>query len=180
MAGRPKDPTVNQKIYAEIERLLVDYNLNQITVDQIAENTGVSKATIYRRWPDKSFIIMDLFLERAETFHPAYLNLYDDLYRFLVTMMNIYKTPIGTAVIEILVSHHDTDAKARFMEEYFLKKRAILKSIIEPHIHSEDEDMLIDLIFSPIYFNILIKPDVLNESYIETILTKVLQAYDLI
>ena len=35
-----------------------------MTIDQISENTGVSKATIYRRWKDKSSIIVDMFVSR--------------------------------------------------------------------------------------------------------------------
>ena len=46
MAGRPKDPTVNKKIYREINRLLETTHFRDITIDQIAENTGISKATI--------------------------------------------------------------------------------------------------------------------------------------
>lgn len=41
MAGRPKDPTINHKIFDEIDRLLVTTHFRDITIDQISENTGV-------------------------------------------------------------------------------------------------------------------------------------------
>ena len=66
MAGRPKDPTINKKIYEEINRLLETIHFRDITIDQISENTGISKATIYRRWKDKSSIIMDMFVENSK------------------------------------------------------------------------------------------------------------------
>ena len=53
------------------------------------------------------------------------------------------------------------------MQGYFKNNRKILKSIIAQHIKEEDQDLFIDLIFSPIYFNILIKPETLDEAYIE-------------
>nr|MDK7274730.1 TetR family transcriptional regulator [Staphylococcus epidermidis] len=42
MAGRPKDPTINKKIYTEIQRLLETTHFRDITIDQISENTGIS------------------------------------------------------------------------------------------------------------------------------------------
>ena len=47
MAGRPKDPTINHKIFNELDRMLATTHFRDITIDQISENTGVSKATIY-------------------------------------------------------------------------------------------------------------------------------------
>ncbi|MDN6206095.1 MAG: TetR family transcriptional regulator, partial [Staphylococcus simulans] len=41
----------------------------------------------------------------------------------------------------------------------------------------EHQDMFIDLIFSPIYFNILIKPEVLTDEYIYNMLNTVIDAY---
>ena len=81
--------------------------------------------------------------------------------------MSIYKTNLGRAVIEILISNQQNDARELFMQGYFKNNRKILKSIIAQHIKEEDRDLFIDLIFSPIYFNILIKPETLDEAYIE-------------
>ena len=60
MAGRPKDPTVNQKVFNAIDDILSKQHYHDMTVDQIANQSGVSKTTIYRRWSDKSFIIIDV------------------------------------------------------------------------------------------------------------------------
>ncbi|MCA0117276.1 TetR family transcriptional regulator, partial [Staphylococcus epidermidis] len=57
--------------------------------------------------------------------------------------------------------------------------RKILKTIISKYIDEGDQDLFIDLIFSPIYFNILIKPNVLNETYIKKLLKVILDAYNI-
>ena len=165
MAGRPKDPTINKKIYTEIQRLLETTHFRDITIDQISENTGISKATIYRRWKDKSSIIMSAFIEQSQyiVIHNQD-NLYDDLFQFLVKIKDIYKTKLGSAVIEILTN-------------YFNHNRKVLKEIVRKHIQEEEQDLFIDLIFSPIYFNILIKPETLDENYIKKMLNQVLRIY---
>ncbi|MCC3722806.1 TetR/AcrR family transcriptional regulator C-terminal ligand-binding domain-containing protein, partial [Staphylococcus haemolyticus] len=50
--------------------------------------------------------------------------------------------------------------------------------IIAQHIKEEDQDLFIDLIFSPIYFNILIKPETLDEAYIEKMLKMILKSFN--
>ena len=56
------------------------------------------------------------------------------------------------------------------MRDYFEHNRTILKSIISQHIEEDNQDLFIDIIFSPIYFNILIKPQSLTKAYIEKML----------
>ena len=179
MAGRPKDPTVNKKIYREINRLLETTHFRDITIDQIAENTGISKATIYRRWKDKSSIIMSMFIEQSQkvVIH-NHNNLYNDLFQFLVKIKDIYKTKLGSAVIEILISHQQVEARETFMTDYFNHNRKVLRKIVSNHVSEEDQDLCIDLIFSPIFFNILIKPETLDENYIEKMLNIVLDVYN--
>lgn len=92
--------------------------------------------------------------------------------------MSIYKTNLGRAVIEILISNQQNDARELFMQGYFKNNRKILKSIIAQHIKEEDQDLFIDLIFSPIYFNILIKPETLDEAYIEKMLKMILKSFN--
>lgn len=179
MAGRPKDPTVNKKIYQEINRLLETTHFKDMTIDQIAENTSVSKATIYRRWRDKESMIVDMFVDQSRIIEPEFDTVFDNLYDFLIKIMNIYKTPLGSAVIEILISNQQTEAKNKFMKEYFELNRSILKSIISKDIDEADQDLFIDIIFSPIYFNILIKPQSLTKEYIENMLSVALKAYDI-
>lgn len=178
MAGRPKDPKVKQKVFNKLQSLLEEQHFHDITIDQIAERSGVSKTTIYRRWADKSFIIIDMFIEQTKMYEPEPVSLYQDLYHFLIHVMQIYKTPLGIAVMEVLMNKHHQEARARFMDLYFNRKRKVLKDIIEPHISKSEEDMFIDLIFAPIYFNILIKPDDLDERYIERMLKRILKVYE--
>ncbi|ESV08937.1 transcriptional regulator, partial [Staphylococcus epidermidis MC28] len=127
---------------------------------------------------DKSSIIMSAFIEQSQyiVIHNQD-NLYDDLFQFLVKIKDIYKTKLGSAVIEILISHQQMEARETFMTNYFNHNRKVLKEIVRKHIKEEEQDLFIDLIFSPIYFNILIKPETLDENYIKKMLNQVLRIY---
>jgi AcrR family transcriptional regulator len=52
--GRPRDPTVEATVIDATLAELAALGFDGMTIDGIAARAGVSKPTIYRRWPDKS------------------------------------------------------------------------------------------------------------------------------
>src|SRR3569623_483303 len=66
--GRPRDPSRDSVIRAAILRLLADIGYGALTMDAVASEAGVGKATIYRRWRTKQDLVVDTIsdLNRAE------------------------------------------------------------------------------------------------------------------
>src|SRR4029450_3097554 len=66
--GRPRDPSRDGVIRAAILRLLADVGYGALTMDAVASEAGVGKATIYRRWRTKQDLVVDTIsdLTRAE------------------------------------------------------------------------------------------------------------------
>src|SRR5437879_2704143 len=66
--GRPRDPSRDDVIRAAILRLLADVGYGALTMDAVASEAGVGKATIYRRWRTKQDLVVDTIsdLNRAE------------------------------------------------------------------------------------------------------------------
>ncbi|CAL28835.1 TetR/AcrR family transcriptional regulator [Staphylococcus carnosus] len=177
MAGRPKDPKINTRIYEELGKLLDKQPYSTITIDELAENTQISKATIYRRWKDKDTMIIDMFLNEAHGTSEIKGDFFNDLYALLLKMTRIYTRPLGKAVIQILLTNSENELRNHFMVDYFNEYRQLLRSIASTRIPEDQQDIFIDLIFSPIYFNILIKPETLTDEYIHDMLTTVIRSY---
>src|SRR4028119_1819367 len=57
--GRPRDPSRDGVIRAAIMRLLADVGYGALTMDAVAAEAGVGKATIYRRWRTKQDLVVD-------------------------------------------------------------------------------------------------------------------------
>ena len=55
--GRPRDPSRDSVIRAAIVKLLGDVGYGALTMDAVASEAGVGKATIYRRWRTKEELV---------------------------------------------------------------------------------------------------------------------------
>ncbi|MFJ6616342.1 TetR/AcrR family transcriptional regulator [Kitasatospora sp. NPDC091335] len=59
--GRPRSEAAEQAIVTAVEDLLADgTTLSELTIEGIATAAGVGKATIYRRWPNKEALLVDV------------------------------------------------------------------------------------------------------------------------
>src|SRR5947208_15453209 len=57
--GRPPAPSRDGVIRAAFLRLLADVGYGALTMDAVAAQAGVGKATIYRRWRTKEDLVVD-------------------------------------------------------------------------------------------------------------------------
>ncbi|MEV4555787.1 TetR/AcrR family transcriptional regulator [Kitasatospora sp. NPDC049285] len=69
--GRPRSEAAEQAIFAAVEKLMEDgTGLGELSIERIAAEAGVGKATIYRRWPNKEALLVDV-VARLEEPPPA-------------------------------------------------------------------------------------------------------------
>src|SRR5271167_1459728 len=60
--GRQRSLEAEASILKAALYLLERKSLRQVTTDAIAQRAGVSKATIYKWWPNKSMVALDAYL----------------------------------------------------------------------------------------------------------------------
>jgi AcrR family transcriptional regulator len=63
--GRPRDPGVDAAIRAATADLLGEVGYARLTMDLVAERAGVSKPSLYLRWPNKVALVADALQHRA-------------------------------------------------------------------------------------------------------------------
>ncbi len=70
--GRPRSEAAEQAIVAAVERLMEEgTGLAELSVERIAAAAGVGKATIYRRWPNKEALLVDVVARLEEQPEPV-------------------------------------------------------------------------------------------------------------
>ena len=65
MPGRPRSEEANRAILAAARELLVEEGFTRLRLEHVAARAGVGKGTIYRRWPSKEALTLELVLDLA-------------------------------------------------------------------------------------------------------------------
>jgi AcrR family transcriptional regulator len=80
---RPRSEKSHQKVLEAAVRLFSEEGIDATSMDAIAARSGVSKATIYKHWPDKDALALEVLVwlyDLDEDLKPAeHGNLHDDL-----------------------------------------------------------------------------------------------------
>jgi AcrR family transcriptional regulator len=103
-------------IRAAILRLLAEVGYGALTMDSVAAEAGVGKATIYRRWRTKEDLIVDTIadLNWVEALPPDTGSLEGDLRSLLHSLVALLSSETGLATMSLLstVPRHPSLAQA--------------------------------------------------------------------
>ena len=115
--GRPRDPSRDEAIRAALLRLLGEVGYGGLTMDALAQEAGVGKATIYRRWRTKQDLIVDSIADLGAllTVPPDTGSLREDIRQFMHLVVEITRSPVG-AMLQSLLSamHHHPELHAAY------------------------------------------------------------------
>ena len=117
--GRPRDPSRDGVIRAAILRLLGEVGYGALTMDAVASEAGVGKATIYRRWRTKEELVVDTVSElNAVEAEPADTGSVEgDLRALMHAMVDLVTSPAGAATKALLSSMQHQPALAEAFRE---------------------------------------------------------------
>jgi AcrR family transcriptional regulator len=117
--GRPRDPSRDGVIRAAILRLLADVGYGSLTMDAVASEAGVGKATIYRRWRTKQDLVVDTIsdLNRAEAAPADTGSLEGDLRAMMHSLVSVVTGPTGAATLSLLSTVPHQPALAHAFQE---------------------------------------------------------------
>ncbi len=124
--GRPRSPAADSAIVEAVLRLIEDgASIGELSMERIAREAGVGKATVYRRWPGKSALMLDV-MRSLDVPVPLLdgTSVRDDLVSLLEFLRHRGLAKRSSALLRALVSHvqaqpelwaeyHDTVVRAR-------------------------------------------------------------------
>jgi AcrR family transcriptional regulator len=164
-AGRGPRERVRRAVMDATTALLAEVGFARLTVDAIAERSGVAKATVYRWWNNRADVAMDALLEQRDPvgWFVADGPAIDSLRRQLFVATEFLSGPSGTVVAGLLGdAQHDpqvADAfRRRFLAPLFaLTHELIATAVAEGDLRDDvDPDTLIDMLTGSLYFRLLV------------------------
>ena len=133
--GRPRDPVKDNVIIRETLKQLLSRGYTALNITDIATESGVSKATIYRRCSNKSSLVLDALKSLPGLETPSTGKLKSDI-KHLVTQVIAVKSETNLfAVLQNLTGEMFNDKKLeKEMHPYLNDRMSPVKSIIKEAI----------------------------------------------
>jgi AcrR family transcriptional regulator len=168
--------------------LMLDQGLPAMSMDDVARQAGVSKATIYRWWPSKERLALDAlaaeWASSAPTQGPDTGTLRADLVALIRPWVRQLKRRPYARVVAGLVGAAQTDAEfAELYRQNFIQPRrnAGRELLVRGRDRGEiaadtDLELALDLLYGPVYHRLLHGHAPLTERFAQDVIDAVLAA----
>lgn len=153
------------------------------TIEAIAARSGVAKTTIYRRWPNRGALFVDLMGRLTETELPAPVGR-DPLRGLNLELRtagaNADRVP-GRLMVSLLgEAQHDPEVRAALLERVLLPRREVRVRAIR---RAQDSGMLrrdlhphvaVDLLWGPVFYRMLVRHEPVTPGFVTQVFESVM------
>lgn len=182
--GRPRNTEAKNAILNASYDLLLEMGFGAVTVEKIAELAQVSKATIYKWWPNKAAVVIDgyLFAASARLPIPDSGSVKEDLVIHAGNLAMFLSSREGKVITELIgQGQFDPGLAEAYRSRFFGPRRQEAWQLLERGVArgelKQELDIWssIDLIYGPIFYRLLLTGDELT---VESVRSLVLLALE--
>jgi AcrR family transcriptional regulator len=174
--GRPRSEQARLAILRSALNLLGKNGFADLTIEDVAAQASVGKATVYRWWPDKAALIADAFASSTtrKLHFPDTGSLCTDMSQQMRQLVKIFRSPRGRIVSALLGGgQSDRNLIAAFRQRFLWPRRKEAYATLQRGIRrgelrgDVDMDLLLDSLYGPIYMRFLIRHDNLTPDFVD-------------
>jgi AcrR family transcriptional regulator len=183
--GRPRSSEADQAILDAAIEEYGEHGLNGLTVDAVATRAGVSKATIYRRYPSKADLVIAAAVAATyDTIPTVTGDIRRDLRNVVVHLQAVITDPRVSKAARMLVADaHRDEQLGRLHHEFLRQKRARTMAMLADAVRRNDLRPDIDLyvatefLAGPLFYRFLVSGDPVDDAYLDTVVDNFLRIY---
>lgn len=180
--GRPRSAGVDEALLDATLQLAGEVGINGMSMDDLAQRAGVSKATIYRRWPSKEALVLDALASAIRPFDLVDTgSVRGDLEVYLAELGRRMQTGRSSDVLPDLISASARDVALReSLDEWVRHRRQPLTIILGRAVQrgelatSTDLDTIIDALIGAFMYRRLLSHAALDDAFVTRLLLTVL------
>ena len=184
--GRPRSEAAaaHDAIMDSVYALLRETSVRDLTIEAVAKRAGVGRPTLYKWWPSKAALVFAMFHERlARQPEPTQTATIEEAIRFRVRRVIMEFNDLFGKVIRELIAEGQSDPKVlqELYEQHIGVRRAKAAADIERgKVSGEfsadtDAELLVDQIFGPIYYRMLLRITPLDQAFGDKLVDQVLR-----
>jgi AcrR family transcriptional regulator len=184
--GRPRSPIADNAIREAAVELFAERGFEGVSVEDVAARAGVSRATIYRRYPSKVDLIVEAggCLASDDLAFPDTGDLGDDLRGLARSLIRAFKdSPVGRVMAVMVFERRrypELDAGYRkFMSERKARTRRLLQRAVERGELPSDTDVgvMSSMLVGPIFHRLLITEEPMSEAFVDKLVEALLRGF---
>lgn len=178
--GRPRNNEAEASILAASYELLLEIGFGSVTVEKIAERAKVSKATIYKWWPNKAAVVMDGYLSAASARLPVpdTGSVMEDIMIHAVNLSIFLRSREGKIITELIgEGQFDAGLAEAYRARFFAPRRQEAGQLLERGVargelkENLDIGSTLDLLYGPIFYRLLITDNTLDEAFVKYVIS---------
>lgn len=182
LKGRPRDQSVDRKVMQSALRLVRKHGVRAVTLERIAEDSGIARTTIYRRWRNRSAILADAFLAQVESAiqFPECESPIERLRQQMHLLASLFRGKPGQMLRALLAEAlTEPELQGAIRDRWIAPRRAAAKVVVEEAIAAGEfppqtsPDVLLDLLYGGLYYWFFFDPSRLTEAYINAVFAQV-------
>ena len=189
-AGQAPEPQLQRRVTTSITSAffaeLAEVGYGRLTVDSIVKRAGVGKAAVYRRWPTKEAMAIDLItnitLQADEP--PDTGSFRGDVLALTMQLTTVFRHPLATHIIPAVAAESGRDRDLQMLLRDLVEgprrtSYAVLleRGIARGEIPADcDIDLALDLLIGPLYWRLLVRRKSLDPPATERLTNAVIAA----
>ena len=181
--GRAAD--VVTAVHAATIALLREQGYERMEIPTIAERAGVNKTSIYRRWPGKAELVLDVALARIrdEVPLPDTGTLRGDLVALLRAIAAVNSTPFANGLLRALISREHEAGIGKLRERFWNERYSISEEVLRRAIARgdlparTDTRLMLEMAVAPLFLRALVTATATTDAEIEEIARRTIAAF---
>lgn len=164
--GRPRDQGTHRAILKAANELLHEAGYGGFSIEGVASRAGVAKTSIYRRWPTKGTLLLDLYMEGIgpNMLEPSHRKIRLEFAAYLNQTVERLKDPGWINTLRSLIAEAQNDPElARYVRDKVVEPRRLAGRRLLEHgiktgeIRSDiDIDITLDFVFGAVWYRLLL------------------------
>jgi AcrR family transcriptional regulator len=168
--GRPRSEPLHRAILDATAHLIGEGGYSALTIEKVAERAAVARQTVYRRWPTKLALVIDLLGQVSESAPlPDTGSVSSDLHALYRRYSKAIMTSGGPIMPGLVAESLYNEELARIVRAYLMKRRAAAIALIERGVERGEiapdvkPELLIDLLSGFAWYRRIIAHIPINE-----------------
>lgn len=176
--GRPRSQAARRAVLEATLALVREGGYPAATIEEISTRSGVAKTTIYRWWPNRPCLVVELLLEMAATIAPPPAG--PDPIRALRTELSRVAKATNALPGRLMLAligeaQNDPEVRSALAQGLFKPRRAATAKVIRQAQasgtirKSVSPGVVVDLLFGPVFYRGFVRQEPVTQEFVKLI-----------